>query len=238
MSHFQCSILFLMLIVSATSLAQKNPQKIIHGRFISDGKSVKGVDVVNLVNEKATSSDNQGNFFIEVKSGDLLVISGREFEYTRYAIEDEDLEKDIVLITLITKAIELEEAVVNRYAHINSRSLGIIPANQKVYTPAEAKLASAQSGPVDFIVGTITGKIAQRKKEVEIEKKEFLLERLDILYTDTFYIKNLKIPQDQIKAFKFYAADDNALAESVASKNKSLIEFELSRLSNQYLKFD
>lgn len=238
MSNLKFSYLFMFLLVSASSLAQKNTQQILQGKFLSDGKSVGGVDVVNLVNEKATISDKNGYFRIEAKAGDLLVISGKEFEYMRHSVEQEDFDNGAFTIKLITKAIELEEAVVNRYAHINSRALGIIPANQKVYTPAEAKLASAQSGPIDFIVGSITGKIAQKKKEVEVEKKEFLLERLDILYTDSFYTKKLKIPQDQIKAFKFFAVDDQALAESVASKNKSLIEFELSRLSNQYLKFE
>lgn len=238
MSHQQFSYLFFMLMVSAISLAQKNQQQLFYGKFLSDGKSVAGIDVVNLVNEKATVSDSEGNFQIQAKAGDLLVISGKEFEYMRYSIDPEDLNEKSIMISLISKAIQLEESVVNRYSHINSRSLGIIPANQKVYTPAEAKLASAQSGPVDLIVNLINGKISQKKKEVEIEKKEFVIERLDILYPESFYVKHLRIPEDRIQGFKFFAADDAALTKSVDSKNKSLIEFELSRLANQYLKFE
>lgn len=231
----QCTIALFMMVTSITS-AQKNPTKIIQGKLLSDGKFPGGVDVVNLVNEKATISDAQGNFTIEASAGDLLVISGKEFEYMRYSIDTDDLLKPLLTIKLITKAIQLEETVVNQYSHINSRDLGIIPANTKVYTPAERKLAAASSGPIDLVAGLISGSLDRKKKEAEVERKEFLLERLDILYTDSYYTTKLKIPHDQIGSFKFFAAEDAMLRASVIGKDKNLIEFELSRLANSFMK--
>jgi hypothetical protein len=38
---------------------------------------------------------------------------------------------------------QLDEVVIRRYNNINAVSLGIIPANQKSYTPAERKLRTA-----------------------------------------------------------------------------------------------
>lgn len=229
-----CTVVLLLMITTITS-AQKNSTKILQGKLLSDGKSTAGVDIVNLVNEKATLSDNDGNFKIEASSGDLLVISGKEFEYMRYSIDDEDMLNSVLTITLITKAIQLEETVVNPYSHINARDLGIIPANTKVYTPAERKLAAASSGPIDLVAGLISGSLDRKKKEAEVEKKEFIIERLDILYVDSYYVNKLKIPRDQISSFKFFAAEDVALRKSINSKNKNLIEFDLSRLANSFL---
>ncbi len=232
----QLIILTFVLCVATVSSAQNSTSKLLRGTLISDGKSTAGVDIVNLVNEKASISNAQGNFTIEAKADDLLVISGKNFEYMRYSVTNDDITSGTFVVTLITKAIELEETIVNPYGQINAVSMGIIPAGQKTYTPAERKLYTSSSGPVDLIAGLITGSISRKKKEVAVERKEFILERLDILYTDSYYSNKLKIPVEQIGSFKFFAAEDNALRESISTKSKDLIEFDLSRLANQFLK--
>lgn len=228
------SVVILLFLASAMASAQ-NKTGVINGKLVSDEKLTAGIDVVNLVNEKATISDSQGDFKIEASVGDLLVISGKNFEYMRYSVDTDDFSAPVV-IKLVAKPIELEEAVVNPYARINAVDLGIIKPGQKKYTHAERRMYAATSTPVDLVANLINGKLSQLKKEIEVEKKEFYLQRLEILYTDSYYINKLKIPSEQIGSFKYFVVEDAALASSMDDKNKDLIEFELSRLAIQFLK--
>jgi hypothetical protein len=50
---------------------------------------------------------------------------------------------------------QLDEVVIRRYNNINAVSLGIIPANQKSYTPAERKLRTAGDFKPIMLLGLI-----------------------------------------------------------------------------------
>lgn len=226
-------LIFLFTITSL--IGQEAGQKLIRGRVVSEGKSIAGADIVNLVNEQATTTDRNGNFQILAAADHLLIISKSDYEYNRYLIQQADVENNILIISLFPKAIQLEETVVNAYAHINAVDLGILQKAAKVYSPAERKLYAAQSGPVDQLVNMFTGKTEMRKKEVEVEKKEMLLERLDKLYDEKYYVEHLKIPLSRIDAFRYFAVEDSKLAKAVHDNDKNHISFNLGRIAGQFL---
>lgn len=75
----------------------------------------------------------------------------------------------------------LKEIEVIEYKNINPVALGIVPANQKTYTPAERKLYTATGGgnryglstsvSLDGIINGISGRTKMLKKEVQVEKE-------------------------------------------------------------------
>ena len=226
----------MLLVMSAMMFGQNPGEKLIRGQAFADSVSTEGINVVNLVTKQSTVTDRSGRFSMYAKPDDLLVLSAVQFELRRYSIEEEDLQKDLLRIKMVPKITELNETVVNQYSHINSEALGIIPYGQKKYTPAERRLASAQSGPVDIIMNMFSGKTEMRQKEVVVERKEFLLEKLEYLYDDKFYIEKLKIPAGQIQAFKYYAVEDADFTAAVNAKEKTRGAFLLGKLAGQYLK--
>ena len=229
--------LFLILLY-LISFGQTNGEKLLHGKIIVESGQVAGVTIINLVNEKSTFSDNNGEFFILAKADDLLVFTSVNLEYHRRIIEETDLKSEIIIIKIASKVTQLEEVIVNKHPEINAVALGISPKGIKKYTPAERRLKTAGdfkpiqllgilggSMPVDPILNAISGRTTMLKKELEVEKKEYLLALFSSLFDDTYFIKTLKIPSDYIKGFQYYSIEDKKLAEALKFKNKTKIEF-------------
>ena len=226
-------ILFLLLLCQI-SFGQTAGEKLIHGKIIVESGNAAGVTVINLVNEKSTISDSNGDFFILAKADDLLVFNAINLEYHRRIIEKEDLKQDVILIKMIAKITELEEVIVNKHPEINAVSLGISPKGIKKYTPAERRLYTANSTPGDALLNLMSGRTAMLKKEIEVEKKERLILLFSSLFDDAFFTQTLKIPADYVKGFQHYCVEDGKISEVLESKNKTKIEFLIVPLAVKY----
>lgn len=225
---------FCLILISAISLAQTTGEKLLHFKIIAAGATVDGVNVLNIVNQQHTISDQNGEFYINAKFDDLLVITAVNLEIKRKLIEEEDLQSDLISIKMIPKNTELEEVKVNEYANITSASVGIVPKNQKKYTPAERKLYTAQSGILDPVLNWMSGRTTMLKKEVIVEKKEMLLVKLDGQFEDQYYTHELKIPQEYIKGFHYYLIENDEFAKALLAKNKTLMKYLLPKLAMNY----
>lgn len=225
--------LFLFLLCQIV-FGQTASEKIIHGKIIVESHTIAGVTIINLVNEKSTVSDSNGEFYILAKAEELLVFSSVNLEYYRRIIEEEDLKPELLIIKMTAKITELKEVIVNKHPEINAVALGISPKGIKKYTPAERKLYTATSGPVDILLNMMSGRTAMLKKELEVEKKEYLLALFSTIFDDNYFIKILKIPTDYIKGFQYYCVEDKKFAEVLKSKNKTKIEFLIVPLAVKY----
>lgn len=224
-------------------VAQQVSEKIINGKIEVEAASAEGVHVLNLVTEKSTVSDVNGNFSISAKEDDLLVFSAVHLEYARKSISKKEFESGYFVVKLQEKVTELEEVVVTEYTKINAKDLGIINYTPKVYTPAERKLYTALSSgsgiPLDPLINWITGRTKMLKKEIQVEKRELLRERLEAYYEDVFFMESLKIPELYVEGFKYYVVEDQELATALNQKNKTKATFVLSKLAadfNEFLK--
>jgi len=174
--------MFLLFLFFQMTFGQIVGEKLIHGKIVVESGNVGGVTIINLVNEKTTVSDGNGDFFILARADDLLVFSSMNLEYYRRIIEDEDLKAEVLIIKMTAKITELEEVIVNKHPEINAGSLGISAKGIKHYTPAERKLYTANSTPVDALLNLMSGRTAMLKKGIEVEKKEHLLAKFDVLF--------------------------------------------------------
>ncbi|WP_290871022.1 hypothetical protein [Flavobacterium sp.] len=218
------------------TFCQTNGEKLLHGKIVVDSGNVGGVTIINLVNEKTTISDGNGEFFILAKAEDLLVFSSVNLEYYRRIIEEEDLKTAVLTIKMTAKITELEEVIVNKHPEINAVSLGISAKGIKHYTPAERKLYTANSTPVDALLNLMSGRTAMLKKNLEVEKKERLLAYIGALFDDEYYTSTLRIPANYIKGFQYYCIEKEEFAASVRSKNKTTIKLLIVSLAKTYNK--
>ncbi|WP_369769723.1 hypothetical protein [Flavobacterium sp. WC2416] len=230
------TFLFFICLFTQIIFGQVSNEKKIHGLITADSTSVEGINIVNLTTDKATSSNKDGVFHLFVKDGDLLAFSAVNLVTLRRRISKEDILKENVSVKMLANSIPLKEVVVNENSQINAENLGIIPEGQKKYTPAERKLYTSRSGLLDRPLNWMSGRTAMLKKEVAVEYKEQLMNKLEYLFEDKYYIETLKIPEEYIKGFQYYCVENTDFAAALKSKNKTLSMFLIITLAEKYNK--
>ena len=221
----------LLLFFSTFSLwSQDRNEKLLQGIIATDNALLSGIDVVNLGNEKVTVTNRKGEFSILAKADDILVFSSKSLEMRRLLIDEDDLKSGNITLNMYPKINELDEVIVKKNA---VEGVSIIPG-QKQYTPAERKLHTATSGLLDAPISWMSGRTAMLKKEIVVERKERLLDKIGILYEDKYYIETLKVPEIYIDDFQRYIIEDKEFTAALKVKNRTMMLFLISKLAVNY----
>ncbi|UPQ79978.1 hypothetical protein M0M57_03870 [Flavobacterium azooxidireducens] len=228
---------FLYLIISILTTVFSYGQKTIYGVVKVENASAEGIHVTNLVSEKAAITNEKGEFWLDVKEDDLIVFSAVHLNYWRKSISSTDIKNGKIEIVMSAKVSELEEVVVTDYSRINAKDLGIINYTPKTYTSAERRLRTATTGLLDPLLNWMSGRTKQLKKDIGIEKKEFMISWLDDNFEDTDFTNTFKIPKEYVDGFKFYVVEDIDLAQAIQAKNKSRVTFLLGELAQDFLNY-
>lgn len=242
------TFLFISFLFTQLSIAQIGIEKRINGQVSSNGIPLEGINIANTSNKIVVVSDSSGAFSIVIKEGDILKFSAVNYEDLRKYINIQEYKLGIVNVELTPKSVELKEVVVNKHSAISAENLGI-PTSKTKMTPAERRLYTAGdfkpiqllgilggSLPIDPILNAISGRTKMLKKELSVEKKEFLLVKMEALFEDKYYIETLKIPEDYIKGFQYYCVEDNDFARSLNEKNKTMSMFLIVGLASSFNK--
>ena len=246
MKLFKSIFLFLFF---AQTFAQTTTLTLLKGRITSQIKELNDVFVSNLRSESNATTDRNGNFSMFVKVGDTLQFSGLQIIIKKVVIDENDIAKRLYVINLEAKVIPLEEVEIKQYPNINAVSLGILQSPAKVYTPAERKLKTATdaypsayagtmmggSVGLDPLLNAISGRTAMLKKELKVERNEYLLQKIEYMFREEYFLVNLKIPKDYLRGFWYYAVEDPKLEKALNEKNKMLARFIFSDLATNYL---
>lgn len=239
---FWLTLLFQITIVTIAK-GQQQKEMILSGTVILNNKGIEGVLIKNERSNEVTNSNTDGRFTIKCQLGDILHFSSINVETKRKKITKSDYQSNNLIVNMTSKTIDLNEVIIKNNS-ITAEKLGIIPENQKKYTPAERRLKTAGDFkpihllsilggtlPLDPIINKISGRTKKLKKELEIEKKERLLDRLKALYPDDFYIMNLKITKMYINAFRYFCIENQFLVSYLTSGNKQQLELLMSELA-------
>ena len=240
-------ILFLFYYFPIFGFAQSTELVFLKGKLVCSIKNLSDVNVTNLRSETTTVSVN-GDYSMFVKVGDTIQFSSIQIETKKVIIQESDLAKSLFVSSLNPKVIALDEVEIKEYKNINAVSLGILDKPAKKYTPAERKLRAAEElhwySPlliplggmsVDGLINAISGRTAMLKKELEVEKKEMLLKKIEYQFDPEYFTNNLKIPQEYVKGFWYYAIEEPRLVNEINSKNKSMAKFIFAELATKYL---
>ena len=214
-------------------LGQAKEVKTIRGRILSNSGIFTEIEVVNLNSEKSAKVNENGEFTIEAEINDVLFFASKSFEAYRKVIQANDFCEDLISIEMIPKGIELDEVIINQYATINARDLGIIPKNQKSYTVAERRL-KANSGGIGGLINMLSGRKEMLKKELEVEKKETNLAKLKRLFTSDFYTKSFHIATDKINTFQYYCIENKSFAKLIETNNKAKMLVAMLQLASTF----
>jgi hypothetical protein len=222
-------------------------RQIFNGHVVAGNLSVAGVFVINKATSIETKTDNNGNFTIPARTGDYLVVYNSSIDVREFYISDITFKQQPYTMEVKPSAYELKEVVINN--NVSAQSLGIVPKNQKRYTPAERRLYTASDWkpsfsvgttagvviPTDFIINAINGRTKMLKKAVKTENKEVAIDKINGLYTEQEVVDELGIPAEYVQGFLFFAVEDVACAKALKSKNDDLSKLMLMELAKKYL---
>jgi hypothetical protein len=238
------AIALLVLFFAPEAWAQENMRKELKGKITSDISGLEDIYVVNRQTEKFTATGAGGYFSIAAQPGDTLMFSSIQFKGKQVVLQPQDFGAELFFVRLEAMIHPLDEVKISRYNEINAVTLGIIPANQKKFTPAERKLAAADGSrnqygtntqiSFDGILNGISGKTAMLRKEVEIERKETIMKRIEDLFEEKFFTDQLKIPAIYVKGFLYYIVENNRFTAALDGKNKTMLSFALAELAVKY----
>ena len=220
-------------------IAQESARKILKGKVVANANDVEGIYVINLKTEKSTVTDSNGNFSIAAAVCDTLMFSSILFKVIKIELSPTDFDKDLFFVKMRPLMNQLKEVIVFQYKNINAIALGIISKNQRSYTSAERKLATASSGRLnplglDPVLNLFSGRTAMLRKEVEVEQKEISLRQIENMFDKEFLVKNLKIPQEYVKGFQYYIIENTSFVTILKAKNKSMTRFLIGELALKY----
>lgn len=218
------------------------------GKITSDSSNLEGIHVINRSQKIGTTTLQGGYFVLKAKISDTIIFSAIHLKAVQYIVRKEDFGQDLLFVKMETLETALDEVVLTQYKNINAVALGIVPANQKTYTPAERKLYTATGGgntyglstsvSLDGIINGISGRTKMLKKEAIVEKKELLLESIQLDFSDKYFAEKLKIPEDYIDGFLYYLVENRNFMSIYTKKNKVATEFALAGLSVDFLKLN
>ncbi len=225
--------------------AQEMQRKIVKGKISAYANNLQHILVINKQTEKDTQTIENGYFDLAVTVGDTLLFSSTQFKAQQLVIEPKHLESDLLLVKLEPIMNPLDEVQVFQYKNIDAVSLGIIPKGQKTYTPAERKFRTATGYDAQFGLDTkvtldpvfnlLSGRTAELRKNIEVERKEFLLAKIENQFDQEYFVEKLHIPKEHVKGFQFYLVENPSFVSALNAKNRTMAMFRMSELSVQYL---
>ena len=95
-------------------LSISQPEKLLHGKVVSDNILLKNVEVINKTSKISTRTNEAGEFSILAKEKDSLLFFSKHYLFTRLKLTLKDLEKSYFTVEMTPKAEELENVVVSR----------------------------------------------------------------------------------------------------------------------------
>ena len=209
---------------------------LIKGKVVSESNSLEGIHIFNISQKTGEITDARGYFNIKVKINDTLQFSAVHLKATQYIIKQNDLKEELIFVQMKSLISELDEITLTKYKNINAVSLGIVPANQKTYTPAERKVRTATTGLLDPLINWASGRTKMLKNQVVVEGKEQLQAKTSDYFERKYFLETLNIPEEYVDGFLFYIVDNERYARAMKDKNKTMATFILSELAVEYLK--
>lgn len=219
------SFLLLFFVFQSTF---SQTEKLIDGKVLHERFPVGKVEVVNFNSKKTTITNAAGEFSIVVKTGDALLFVSINHDIKKIVVDQNTIDKNNLLISLILKPEQLDEVVVTKLPSIKwekdkkweQGKIDQYAVEKAARTP---KILGINNGTIengmDFmrIGGMILGLFVKEKEKIKKSPPKIEFIALAKSSCDQkFYTETLKLKPDEIPLFlQFCDADP---------KSKTLIE--------------
>lgn len=236
---------FFCLLCVTGSYAQDDGRKLLRGQVLYRNTNVPDENVINTTAEKATITNDKGEFAIRVKLDDELVFTALNYQLEIVTITEEILKRNRLVVEVNEKVTQLDEVTVSpenqakflelkneefkEYEYETDQTAEVV--NIAMDDPGSKRL---QDG-LNFV--NIYKAIFTSNRDTETDREPLKpSEVLRHVYDDEFFVKDLQLPQDKIDAFLIYL-DTHLPPQSLLRKDNEfqLIDFLVTH-SKLYLK--
>ena len=204
-------VLALFCVVFAT--AQQDYRTWLRGKVLYQDSSVVAANILNTNSENATITDDNGEFAIEVKLGDELIISSVQYEIRAIIITKDILQRNRLVVDVNEKITALDEVVVSptrpeKFLDLQEEEFKKFDYTSDKSTRVENEILRKNQlyEGVDFVnIFKLMYKSLRKKKADEGD--EFTYAPSDVIrqiYPDVFFTTQLNIPLDKIGLFLEY----------------------------------
>ncbi len=228
----------------------------IDGQVLFEGQGVPDVHIMNTSAGRATISDPDGRFSLEVSLGDTLLFSAVQYRRRQLVINTSVLESKFIFLTLEEFVNELDEVIVRPYnltgdlvrdmqqiktdPVVTASTLGLPNAYVKPMMQSERLLKEASMGPFQLgmitavpfnpLINMITGRTKMLKQRVARDRKYLLTQEVRKYYPDSLFVTRLGIPEDRIDDFMYYCEVDEAFDSIVSTEDRiAILKFLLDK---------
>jgi len=256
-TNFFCVLTFLVM---NTLCGQSLFNSKLEGRISSTTKDVEGVHVRNISQKKAVITDAKGFFSITAKVNDTIVFSAIQFKKKEIVLSNEMLDATSLIVHMEEAMNKLDEVVVTPYnlsgelgkdlktleidPVVSASTLGLPNAGKKKLIQSERLLREAAMPkfnmamltaiPFNPLINAITGRTKMLKERVARDKKYLMSQEVQKTFTDSTFLKTLKIPKDKMDDFMYFCEVDSTFETTVKSKDQLKIWEFLRKKSEVY----
>lgn len=206
--------LFLLCLgVIGPAGAQDEDRSLLRGTVLYRNSLVPNENVINTTAQLATITNEQGRFAIPVKEGDELVFMALNYQLQVVKITAEIIKNNRLVVEVTEKVTELDEVVVSpedqeEFIRLSNEDFkgfdyDTDETSDVVNIAEDATVRGMQYG-LNFVnifklLASTVG--SEKQKEAPPLKASEVLRQV---YDDSFFVRDLQIPQDQIDAFLVY----------------------------------
>lgn len=234
------------MFASALFSQQSDYRTWLRGQVLYRGTNVEGANVINNNSQEATITNDEGQFAIKVKMGDILLFSSIQYQITTVSISKEILQRNRLVIEVSEKVQELEEVVVTpeqaeRFLNLKEEEFKRFDYSQDKSTRVENSILKEGQlyNGINFvnvfkaIYRGLNNESGSDNAQNTTFKPSDLLRQL---FDDTFFVTQLNIPQDHISSFLLFC-DEKLPSRKLLKKEQEfqLIDF-LVKQSERYQK--
>ena len=225
------------------TLAQEQ-RRPLRGQVLYRNSPVPNENVINTTAERATITNNKGEFMISVKLDDELVFTAVNYQIEVVKITEAILERNRLVVEVNEKVTELDEVTVS--PENQKKFLELQNEEFKQYEYETDQTAEVQNVALDptvrgmrdglNFVNIFKALFLSKDKTEEEGTPLKVSEVLRQVYDDEFFVLDLDIPQDKIDAFLLYC-DSQMPSQTLLKKDNEfqLIDFLVTH-SKSYLK--
>ena len=209
------NFLLAVLVSFSWLLQSQNNPKIIKGTVFIDSIPTQDVHIINKKLTIGAVSNENGSFEILAEEGNTLLISHLNLEYKEITVTQENINAKNIVIYVTSKTHMLDEVVLERKRSIleidpdilanapivNAKTLKLPYANSKPKDDKTVKIESGVSVNLVGLINSLNGTNKKKKLLKKLQTEDQNLAKIRKHFTDSFFIKQLKIKEENINSF-------------------------------------
>lgn len=226
-------VLALFCVVFAT--AQQDYRTWLRGKVLYQDSNVISANILNTNSEQATITDDNGEFAIEVKLRDELIISSVQYEIRALIITKEILQRNRLVVDVNEKIRVLDEVVVSptrpeKFLDLQEEEFKKFDYNSDKSTRVDNEILRKNQlyEGVDFVnIFKLMYKALRKKDSKEGSGSAFApSDVIRQIYPDAFFTEELNVSQDQIGLFLEFIDDRLETKDLLKKENEfQLMDF-------------